>query len=449
MMLAIPLIAWLIGWHQSSAVVLITALLAGALLMGIRERSLSHSFLSPFLDKKISVLLVASVRSDPVLGQPKVMAGYTRPATTTMLVTAISVEVNKTLYKTHLPLRFTTPQQIHFLPGTVISCRGILYSTSEKRVAGLFAERGAITFVHGAGEIGLISGAIRSDYRAVATRVGGDAGALMPGFVLGDTSLERHPFVLDMQRAGLTHLTAVSGENFVVIAAFMMWFLQWFISRIRIRLLINSLVLIGFIFLVHPSPSVMRATVMVAVVLLARARGQKASAMPALGLAIALLILLDPFQAIDPGFALSVGATAGILLFSKPVTTYLTRYLKSEKLASLAAISISANLICMPIAVAISGQFSLTSLISNILVETIVGPVTIVGFIAALFCPFLPSLSYIMLLTQKPLTAWVCLVAKVSAKVPVLSISKGFAGAGIICLVFLCGWITLRWRSWA
>jgi len=36
MMLAIPLIAWLIGWHQSSAVVLITALLAGALLMGIR-----------------------------------------------------------------------------------------------------------------------------------------------------------------------------------------------------------------------------------------------------------------------------------------------------------------------------------------------------------------------------------------------------------------------------
>jgi len=70
-------------------------------------------------------------------------------------------------------------------------------------------------------------------------------------------------------------------------------------------------------------------------------------------------------------------------------------------------------------------------------------------FTPALFCPFLPSLSYIMLLTQKPLTAWVCLVAKVSAKVPVLSISKGFAGAGIICLVFLCGWITLRWRSWA
>ena len=228
-----------------------------------------------------------------------------------------------------------------------------------------------------------------------------------------------------------------------------MWFLQWFITRIRIRLFINSLVLIGFIFLVHPSPSVLRATVMVAVVLLARARGQKASAMPALGLAIALLILLDPFQAIDPGFALSVGATAGILLFSQPVTTYLTRYCKSEKIASLAAISISANLICMPIAVAISGEFSLTSLISNILVETIVGPVTIVGFLAAILCPFLPSLSYIMLLTQKPLTAWVCIVAKISAKVPVIAISKGFLGAGIITLVFLCGWITLRWRSWA
>jgi competence protein ComEC len=37
---------------------------------------------------------------------------------------------------------------------------------------------------------------------------------------------------------------------------------------------------------------------------------------PSLGLAISFLILMDPFQAIDPGFALSVAATAGILLLA-------------------------------------------------------------------------------------------------------------------------------------
>jgi len=342
--------------------VLIIALLSGAGLMALHQRALQTSIVAPLLDKKISFQILASIVSDPKLGEPKQMVGYIRPATTTALISVISVRIGKVTYRTHLPMRITTAQHLSLLPGSVISCAGIAYSTPEKRVAGLFAEHGPITEIHGAGRLGRVTGAIRSDFRAVSLRVGGASGALIPGLVLGDTSLETHTFVTDMLRSGLTHLTAVSGENFAIIAAFMLWFLQWVLPNLRSRLFISALVLIGFIFLVRPSPSVLRATVMVSVLLIAKARGVRSSALAALGLAISLLILIDPFEATDPGFALSVAATAGILLLNTSVTDWILKFVHNRRLAELLAIPFSANLICTPLTIAISGQFSIISL---------------------------------------------------------------------------------------
>ena len=416
--------------------------------MALHQRALATSVVAPVLDRKISVHIQAAIVSDPKLGEPKQMIGYIKPASTTALISVISIKIGKVIYKTHLPLRLTTAQHLQALPGSVISCAGILYSTPEKKVAGLFAERGPILILHGAGRIGRVTGAIRADFRAVSLRVGGASGALIPGLVLGDTSLETHAFANDMLLAGLTHLTAVSGENFAIIAAFTLWILQWLIPALRPRLVICAVVLLGFIFLVRPSPSVLRATVMVSVLLIARARGVRSSALASLGLAISLLILQDPFEAIDPGFALSVAATAGILLLFDPVASWLQRWVRYRKLAELLAISVSANLICTPLTIAISGQFSLMSLPSNFLAEPVVAPITIIGFIAALVAPFASGFSYALTLSQKPFATVIVWVATNFAKVPVLHLGKGFAGGAIGVLVLAYGWIALRWRAW-
>ena len=416
--------------------------------MAIHIRSLETSIVAPLLDKKISVRIIAAVRTDPKLGEPKQMQGYVKPATTTALISLISVEIFHRTYKTHIPLRITTSQHFDLLPGSVFECSGILYSTAERRVAGLFAEHGAITLVHGAGLIGRTTGRVRGDFRQIAKRVGGASGALIPGLVLGDTSLESRSFIQSMQLSGLTHLTAVSGENFAAIAAFILWALQWVIPNLPARLIISALVLLGFIFLVRPSPSVLRATVMVSVLLLAKARGSRASPLAALGLAISLLVLLDPFEATDPGFALSVAATAGILLLFDPVSLWLQRFIRYKAISDLLAISISANIICTPLVVAVSGQLSLMSLPSNFLAEPVVAPITIIGFIAALVAPPLPQFAYLLALTQKPLAALIVQIADTFAKVPVIPLTKGFGGGAIALLVVVCGWITLRWRSW-
>jgi competence protein ComEC len=187
---------------------------------------------------------------------------------------------------------------------------------------------------------------------------------------------------------------------------------------------------------------------MVSVLIIAKMRGSRASPLAALGLAISLLVLLDPFEATDPGFALSVAATAGILLLYNPVVTWLKRLIPYDKVAELLSISISANLICTPLVVAISGQFSIMSLPSNFFVEPLVAPITIIGLIAALISPLFPQLSFLLTLTQKPLAAAIVWVATTFSKVPVLPLGKGFAGGSIALMFLVCGWIALRWRSW-
>lgn len=169
--------------------------------------------------------------------------------------------------------------------------------------------------------------------------------------------------------------------------------------------------------------------------------------MPALGLAIALLIFLDPFEATDPGFALSVAATAGILLGQKPVASSLNRFIRSQKLCELLAIPLAANLLCVPVTIALSGQFSVMSIPSNIFVEPAIAPITIIGFIAALITPVLPTVGYLLALSQKYFAGWICLVAHVSSLVPVIPLPRGWAGAGVGISAIAIGWLLLRGAS--
>ena len=94
LLLAVPLCIWILRRQRASGWVLIAALVAGSGLMALHERALQTSAVAPLLDKKISFHIVASVVTDPKLGEPKQMQGYVKPATTTAIVSVISMKVH-------------------------------------------------------------------------------------------------------------------------------------------------------------------------------------------------------------------------------------------------------------------------------------------------------------------------------------------------------------------
>src|SRR5689334_4565142 len=108
--------------------------------------------------------------------------------------------------------------------------------------------------------------------------------ALARGFVLGEDDGLDHGTKEDFVRAGLSHLTAVSGENVTLLALLAMSILAAFGIRLRERLVWATGLIVVYVPLAGSAPSIQRAGVMGAVGLLATLSGRRASRLYALGL---------------------------------------------------------------------------------------------------------------------------------------------------------------------
>ncbi len=368
----------------------------------VREVALRHNFLTENLGQ---VKIIGSVKSEPSIRN-------------SFLISSESINGKKA----HLPFRISTKKRVELQLGEKVEIAGRAVASHEVRVAALVFAKD-VKVIAQAKPIFVVTEKIRARFRSEASRITGDAGALIPGLVIGDTKLESEKFVTQMRRVGLTHLTAVSGENFAIVAAFLAWALRRVIPKLRTRLVITGVFLTLFIFLVRPSPSVARASVMTAIALIAMAKGVQVRAIASLGAAITILILIDPFQAIDPGFALSVGATLGIILIAP-------RLPLPEPLA----IPVAATIMCTPVIIAISGSLSLVSIPANIAASPLVAPITILGFIAALIPPLAPLLLNLI----SPLAKALAFIAHFGSGFPVLQLPKSFLGAFlVIAVIFL------------
>ena len=350
------------------------------------------------------------------------------------MVRASEIRVNSensagAIFHTRLPLRVFGGTKVEL--GEALAITGRISVARDHRVSGNISAH-KITHFRQPTPLFHILNLLRSDFREVAASFHSDAGALIPGMVLGDTSLQSSEFQKIMRRVGLTHITAVSGANFVLVATFLEWLLQWFIRREFLRVAITGSTLTLFIFLVRPSPSVLRAAVMVGVVLFARLHRSNSVGIAALGCAITVLLLCDPFQALEPGFALSVLATAGILFLAPKIEEKMLDRGAPKFLSTALAIPLAATILCTPVIVAISGQLSLISIPVNIAVAPLIAPITIVGFIGVLVTIGSAPLARLLLNLAIFPTEIIVQIARRAAHVPAVKISLA-----LLFLVFL------------
>ena len=139
-----------------------------------------------------------------------------------------------------------------------------------------------------------------------------DQAAVLPALVLGDTSAVPAPVTAQFRVAGLTHLTAVSGANVTIVCGAVL--LSAALVGPRIAVLLAAVALLGFVVVVQPSASVLRAAVMAAITLLAVVTRRRRQVLPALAATVVGLMVAAPELAVDAGFALSVSATAALVV---------------------------------------------------------------------------------------------------------------------------------------
>ena len=401
--------------------------------MSVRQASLAHSHIVRFFMQNATV--TAEVVTDP---------SKTSTGSYSFIARAVLVNNSSIHYKLRVPIRVMTSDQsvTQLLPGQRFSAQGRIVASKEARVAALVVIKDDINIQTQPSHWASALGAIRLGLRSLSGD--GDAGALIPGMVLGDTSKQSSDFKNSMKRSGLTHLVAVSGANFALVSAFVLWMMQFLFARMKFRLTATAISLIAFIALVRPSPSVLRAAAMAAVLLIAQGTKRGRDSLPALGFAMAAVVIVDPWQARDAGFALSVLATAGLLLFA-PVLIEKMRTRMPEKLAQALAPPIAAIVFCSPIIVALSGYLAPMSVIANLLAAPFVAPITIVGFIAALFSPIAPLLSTILMWFIRFPAGAIALIADWASSFPVLTLRTGKIGFLIVASFTLISWLLKRW----
>lgn len=244
----------------------------------------------------------------------------------------------------------------------------------------------------------------------------------------------------NIRAAGLAHIFAVSGLHIgflVGVAAFILRKLR--ANNVIICIVLAILLLTYGVFCGFPA-SLVRASVMTAVVFLAKLLKKRPDGLSNLATAVFAIVLLNPTAIFDVGFQMSVASVGGIILFAKPLAKKLRNTVKSRFVSNSVSLSVSATVGLFPVTTNVFNTFSLYFVFSNLICLPIVGGLFIYLAVAALICLIIPAAAP-MLYPVKYLIFAVMRIAEFIASLPFAVI--GTMSMGAIAVVYVITMVNL------
>jgi len=142
------------------------------------------------------------------------------------------------------------------LPGQEVGADGLLApATRADLTVAVLRVRGAPHEVGPAPWWQTGAGALRDGLRAAAAVLPEGPAGLLPGLAVGDVRDLPGEVRDDFRAAGLSHLTAVSGSNLVIVAGTVLGLLRLLRADPRVAAVLSAAALLGFVVLARPSPS--------------------------------------------------------------------------------------------------------------------------------------------------------------------------------------------------
>ncbi len=273
--------------------------------------------------------------------------------------------------------------------------------------------------------------AVRSRFAAAARdTLPADQAAMLPALVLGDTSAVTAETSRDFRTAGMTHLMAVSGANVTIVCAAVLFSARLIGPRAAVGL--AAVALVAFVIVVQPTASVLRAAVMGAIALAGMLSSRRRQAIPALSATVLLLLAVAPHLAVDVGFALSVLATAALVVVAPGWSRRLVGRGWPKPLADALAVALAAHVVTAPLVAGISGKVSLVAAGANLSVAPVIAPITVLGSAAAVLCLLWPAGGQLLIGFAGPELWWVLNVARWSSGVPAATVPVPAGVPGVL-----------------
>ena len=175
--------------------------------------------------------------------------------------------------------------------------------------------------------------------------------------------------VQSYSNTGVVHIIAISGLHLGLIYWLLLMLLKPLNKSARTRWLYVLLVITGlwlFSFLAGAQPSVLRSALMFSCLVLGNSLRRRSPAINSLAVSAFILLCYNPWWLWDAGFQLSYAAVLSILLFNRPVYNWF--YCKNKLLDAawkLNAVTISAQILTLPVSLYLFHQFPVSFLFSN------------------------------------------------------------------------------------
>jgi competence protein ComEC len=204
-----------------------------------------------------------------------------------------------------------------------------------------------------------------------------DAAALGRALVLGETDLD--PLDDEAFRvSGLAHLLAVSGTHLVIAVAGVAAALRAILLRItrlsarvdvgRIAAIVAVPLAWAYADFAGGSGSAIRAAAMLSAAMIARALGRRAAAARTFAWSLLLLAVVDPLIGCDLSFALSAGATAGLVVLQRPIASVVVRGPELlKKILTPVATTLAAMAGCTPLLAILAPTLPVLGLFANLI----------------------------------------------------------------------------------
>ena len=267
---------------------------------------------------------------------------------------------------------------------------------------------------------------------------------MLPALVLGDTSALTGQTAAEFRASGLTHLTAVSGANVTIVCGAVLLTAGLVGPRVAVALAASAL--LAFVIVVQPSASVLRAAVMGAITLLAVVSHRRRQAIPVLAASVIALMIGAPELAVDVGFALSVSATAALVVIAPVWSRRLVGRGWPKPLADAISVAVAAQLVTAPLVAGISGTFSVVAVAANLAVAAVIATITVIGTAAAALCALWPAAAELLIRFTGPELWWLLRVAHWAAGIPGSSVPVPSGLPGVLTVAAAGGLAVALWR---
>lgn len=290
-------------------------------------------------------------------------------------------------------------------------------------------QEGEIRRTFGERRLFLLPAYLRNGIRAVLDRfLPEDCAAFGRALLLGDTSRLSYALDTQLKVSGVRHVVAVSGLHisiFFAIICSMTFHRRYLTAMLGLPLLLLFAAVAGF------TPSVNRACIMCALMLLAALFSREYDGPTALAASVLIMLLGNPYVIRSVSFQLSVASVSGIFWVSPGIRFYLCQHVSGEKnaqnrilrsMASGVSVTLGAQIFTLPLCAYYFGSVSLVGILTNQLVLWVIAPIFCLLIGICLCSLFSAWLCGVLGLLAGVLIRYVLLVVRILAAFPLAAV---------------------------